>query len=176
MDPKYGIYCGNTSIGFGKSDLRVSNSSQKHAKSYIGFPSSYNNNLYLPNKKSSLTLSGSHDSVRFKIPEWEAFEVIFSHKDHCSRKQINHSFSAVQTNSKPITHKKWGGSIKYLYILIVFSCLLDLPSNLLVFILFASLAIALIFIVKSFHFSFVNHFINSIVHFSISSSGSLCFS
>ena len=68
IDPKYGIYCGKRSIGFGKNDLRISNHSQKHAKSYIGFPSSYNNKLYLPNKKSCLTLSGSHDNIHFKIP------------------------------------------------------------------------------------------------------------
>lgn len=67
LNPKYGIYCGNRSIGFGKNDLRIVNHCQKYSKNYIGFPNSYNNRLYLPIKKSSLTLSGSHDSSHFKI-------------------------------------------------------------------------------------------------------------
>lgn len=68
LDPKYGIYCGNKSIGFGKDDLRIINHSQKHSKNYIGFPNSYNNGNYLPVKKSSMILSGSHDSNYFKVP------------------------------------------------------------------------------------------------------------
>jgi hypothetical protein len=60
MDPKYAIYCGRKSIGFGKNDFRIVNHSSKHSKNYIGFPSSYSNGVHLPTKKSSLLLSGSH--------------------------------------------------------------------------------------------------------------------
>lgn len=75
-DPKHAIYCGRKSIGFGKSDIRIVNHSSKHSKNYIGFPSSYTNGAYLPGKKTSMILSGSHDSSYFKIVEWEMFEVI----------------------------------------------------------------------------------------------------
>lgn len=68
MDPKFAIYCSSKGIGFGKSDIRIVNNCHKHAKNYIGFPNSYNNGLYLPIKKSSLLLNGSHDSVHFKVP------------------------------------------------------------------------------------------------------------
>lgn len=78
LEPKYAIYCGSKSIGFGKNDIRIVNHSEKHSKNYIGFPSSYNNGLYLPIKKSSLSLSGSHDSVHFKITEWQIFEVVLT--------------------------------------------------------------------------------------------------
>lgn len=67
MDPKHAIYCGTKAIGFGKNDLRIVNHCNKHQKNYIGFPSSYNNGTYLPIKKSALILSGSHDSLHFKV-------------------------------------------------------------------------------------------------------------
>ncbi len=67
LEPKYAIYCGKNTIGFGKNDLRIVNHGHKHPKNSIGFPSSFNNGLYLPIQKSSLVLSGSRHSSHFKI-------------------------------------------------------------------------------------------------------------
>ena len=72
-DPSKAIYCGKTSVGFGRKDLRVVNEGQKYNKSYVGFPDSFNNGGYLEIKKSSLMLTGSKDSCYFGITEWEAF-------------------------------------------------------------------------------------------------------
>lgn len=70
LEPKFAIYCGKNSIGFGKEDLRIINHAHKHNKNFIGFPSTFNNGLYLPVQKSSLILSGSRHSHHFKIKEW----------------------------------------------------------------------------------------------------------
>ncbi len=67
LEPKYAIYCGKNTIGFGKNDLRIVNHGHKDPKNSIGFPSSFNNGLYLPIQKSSLVLSGSRHSSHFKI-------------------------------------------------------------------------------------------------------------
>lgn len=74
--PQYAIYCGKNSIGFGRKDLRIVNHAQKHCRSYMGFPGSFNNGSWLPIKKSSLALTGSKESSYFKITEWEVFEVV----------------------------------------------------------------------------------------------------
>lgn len=77
VDPTHAIYCGSKSIGFGLNDLRIVNKSEKTPKNFILFPSSYSDTNSdkggLKNKKLVNTLSGSHDSKKFRICEWEAF-------------------------------------------------------------------------------------------------------
>lgn len=70
VDPIHAIYCGRKSIGFGLNDLRIVNKSEKNGKNFIMFPCSYcevNCSKGGKTKKLVNTLSGSHDSKKFKI-------------------------------------------------------------------------------------------------------------
>lgn len=63
----------------GGSDLAISNRANQDNSSYANFPHTFNyHNKYAANQAAHSSFSGAPNGYRFKISEWEVFEVAFS--------------------------------------------------------------------------------------------------